>query len=171
AYTVKEFADISNELLDQFTSSHKKNTGSDKTVQTQTEQKRKSVSFETKETASETETETVTELSTETQTDPPQSTPETSASLEGIRPEFKQMMDEYEAFFDQYCDFMNKYAENPSDTSMIMEYANFMTQYVDTMESFEAVESSDLSNEELKYYIEVTARIETKLLDAATYTS
>lgn len=33
----------------------------------------------------------------------------------GLRPEFKEAMDAYEDFYGEYCDFMVKYKENPSD--------------------------------------------------------
>ena len=34
---------------------------------------------------------------------------------EGVTPDFKELMDSYEAFFDSYVDFMNKYNEASSD--------------------------------------------------------
>ena len=50
---------------------------------------------------------TVTENSTTTSTDTESSTQtETVVSSTDIRPEFKEAMDSYEAFFDKYCEFM-----------------------------------------------------------------
>lgn len=85
----------------------------------------------------------------------------------GIRPEFKKAMDDYEAFYDEYCDFMKKYKENPSDLSLITEYADMAAKLIDMDEAFEEWDQDDLSQEELKYYLEVSARIAEKLVDAA----
>lgn len=43
----------------------------------------------------------------------------------GIRPEIKEALDSYEKFFDEYCAFMKKYSENPSDLSLIMSFATY----------------------------------------------
>ncbi len=91
---------------------------------------------------------------------------ETMAS-DGMRPEFKEAMDSYETFMNQYCDFMKKYAENPSDLGLLTEYADYMAQYAETMEKINAIEQKELSDEELKYYLEVTARVTQKLAEAA----
>lgn len=88
--------------------------------------------------------------------------------VDGMRPEFKEAMDSYEAFYDEYCDFMKKYKENPTDTSLITEYADMMKTLVDMDEKFKAWESNDLNSEELKYYIDVSSRISKKLLDVAS---
>ena len=38
----------------------------------------------------------------------------------GLRPDFKEAMDSYEAFIDKYVEFMETYDEN--DVSMMMKY-------------------------------------------------
>ena len=86
---------------------------------------------------------------------------------QGIRSEFKEAMDSYEDFFAEYCSFMEKYQKNPTDVSLLADYAKFMAQYVETMEEMEALEDTDMNDEELKYYIEVTARINQMLVDVA----
>lgn len=88
--------------------------------------------------------------------------------VDGMRPEFKEAMDSYEAFYDEYCDFMVKYKANPTDTKLIAEYADMMKKIVDMDEKFKAWENNDLNNEELKYYIEVSSRIVQKMLDVAS---
>lgn len=85
-------------------------------------------------------------------------------SNDGIRPEFKAAMDGYEAFFDEYVEFMKSYMENPADVSLLMRYASILVEYEKAMTGMEQLENSDLNNAELAYYIEATARIETKLL-------
>ncbi len=87
--------------------------------------------------------------------------------IDGMRPEFKEAMDSYEAFFDEYCEFMKKYKENSTDLSLLADYANYMTQYVDTMSKLEKLGEDDLNDAELLYYIEVSNRISQKLLKAA----
>lgn len=90
-----------------------------------------------------------------------------SELIDGMRPEFKAAMDSYEEFFAEYCNFMKKYKQNPTDIGLIAEYAEFMKQYVDTMEKMEAWDDGDLNSEELKYYIDVTGRITKMLVDVA----
>ncbi len=105
----------------------------------------------------------------ETETDTPISMNTDAEENSGIRPEFRKAMDEYEAFFDEYCSLMQKLADSPDNVTLLMQYASFMSQYNDYMKSMNDLESDDLSTEELAYYIEATARIEVKLLEAASY--
>ncbi len=83
-----------------------------------------------------------------------------------IRPEFKAALDSYESFFDEYCDFMKKYNEMSDDLSLLTDYADYMKKYTETMQKMSDLNSEDLSDAELKYYIKVTSRINEKLLDA-----
>lgn len=91
--------------------------------------------------------------------------PKDSELVDGMRPEFKAAMDSYEAFFAEYCDFMKKYQQDPTNVELIGRYAEFMKQYVDTMEKMEAWDNGELNKEEVKYYIDVTARISKMLVD------
>ena len=95
------------------------------------------------------------------------SVPAPSESTGGLRPEFKKAMDSYEAFYDEYCDFMIKYKENPTDMRLLAEYSDMLIRLSEMEEAFEAWEDEDLSNEELAYYLEVTNRITQKLLKIA----
>lgn len=85
----------------------------------------------------------------------------------GIRPEFKKAMDDYEAFYDEYCAFMKKYMANPTDLSLLGEYSDMMQKSLDMSDSFAKWESEDMSNEELSYYLEVNTRVSQKLLEVA----
>lgn len=96
-----------------------------------------------------------------------QTTESVANSENGIRPEFKEAMDSYEAFFDEYCEFMNKYKESDNSMSLMSDYADYMTKYTDTMTKMAELENEELSNEELNYYVEVTARITKKLSEIA----
>jgi hypothetical protein len=79
------------------------------------------------------------------------------------------MVDEYEAFFDSYVEFMEKYKESGgSDASMLLDYARFMQDYADTMDAMEKLEEDeDMSSEELVYYTEAMGRINVKLAKVA----
>jgi len=89
---------------------------------------------------------------------------ETTAAT-GLRPEFKEAMDSYEAFYNEYCDLLKKYMNNPSDLSILTKYMSLMGKLSDMDEKFKAWESEDLNNEELKYYMDVNNRVMKKLLD------
>ncbi|MCR4950848.1 MAG: hypothetical protein K6A40_05945 [Solobacterium sp.] len=94
---------------------------------------------------------------------------ETKPSAEpaaGIRPEFKEQMEAYEAFFDEYIAFMKTYDSTNTSAAYLQKYMDFMTKYTDYMEKMDNVDESSLSPEEDKYYLEVTMRIEKKLLEA-----
>lgn len=80
-------------------------------------------------------------------------------AAEGIRPEFKNAMDSYEGFYVRYCEFMAEYKNNPTDMGLLMQYTQMMQQLVEMDEAFAAWESAELSNEELKYYLEVNNRV------------
>lgn len=97
----------------------------------------------------------------------PTEEPSSQDSESGIRPEFKDMMDSYEAFFDEYCEFMKKYSESDDTTSMLADYTDYMTKYVELMEKLNEVDEDELSTEEALYYAEVSARISQKLLEVA----
>lgn len=90
-----------------------------------------------------------------------------SATSDGLRPEFKAAMDSYEAFYDEYCAFMKKYSQNPTDLSLLTEYGKMLLRLEDMNKKFEAWENEDLNTGETKYYIEVNSRIAQKILDAA----
>lgn len=90
-----------------------------------------------------------------------------TTTTDGLRPEFKEAMDSYEAFYDEYCDFMVKYKANPTDMKLITEYGDMLIKLSQMQEAFDAWEDEDLNDAELKYYLEVTNRITQKLIDIA----
>lgn len=87
--------------------------------------------------------------------------------VDGMRPEFKEAMDAYEAFYDEYCAFMAEYKENPSDMTLLLKYSEMMTKVVEMDEAFTKWDDEDLNSEELKYYLEVNNRVMQKLIDVA----
>lgn len=96
-----------------------------------------------------------------------QKSDETEPTISGVRPEFKEAMDSYEAFFDEYVEFMKTFSASDNPISMMTDYAKFMGQYVQTMADFEAVNEQEMSTEEALYYAEVSTRVSQKLLEIA----
>lgn len=108
-------------------------------------------------------TENSTTMSTDTE-----SSAQTDATVSStdIRPEFKEAMDNYEAFFDEYCEFMKKYNESDDTTSLLADYASYMVKYTDTMQKMNNISEDELTDAEVAYYAEVSARISAKLIEA-----
>ena len=91
--------------------------------------------------------------------------PNGNSDASGIRPEFKEAMDAYEAFYDEYCDILKQYYDNPTDMTLLTKYTELMTKAIEMDEAFAKWENEDLNNEELKYYLEVNNRVMQKLVD------
>ena len=112
-----------------------------------------------------------TEPSTETTAPSESSSTETKPNdtelVDGMRKDFKDAMDSYEAFMDEYVAFMKKYSDNPSDVGLLADYTKYMSKYADMVEKFDKWENEDLNDAELAYYIDVQARVSKKLLDVA----
>ena len=74
------------------------------------------------------------------------------------------MLDEYEAFMNEYIDFMKKYSNGSGDTiSMLGDYATMLEKYADYEEKINAIDESKLTSEELAYYTKVTGRVLEKM--------
>ena len=94
---------------------------------------------------------------------PSSSTNENNNSETGIRPEFQKMMDGYLQFFNEYCEFIKKYTASP-DMSMLKEYTEMMMQYAKAMEDLDKIDEKELSNEELKLYLNTMNEINKMLI-------
>ncbi len=90
---------------------------------------------------------------------------ENAELVNGMRPEFKEAMDSYESFYNEYCDFLKKYSENPADLTLLAEYADMMSEAAEMDKKFGEWEDGDLNETELSYCLEVEARIAKKLAD------
>ena len=86
-----------------------------------------------------------------------------------LSPEFKKTMDDYEAWFDHYCEVMKKYQEDSSNIELLSEMTDLLSEETEMLEQMENMDQSQMNSAELAYYIEVTARIEKKLLEVADY--
>lgn len=95
-----------------------------------------------------------------------QTTNNSSVPTSGIRPEFKEMMDNFVVFYQQYADFMNNADPNSSD--YYTKYIEVMQQYTDTMAAMEKVEDMDMNTDEMKYYLEKLAEIQKILATVQT---
>lgn len=96
----------------------------------------------------------------------PETPEESEAPAESDSTDYRAMLDEYEDFMNKYCDFMEKYSNGSGDTlSMAADYAEMMSQYSDWAEKMDAVDESELSDEDTQYYIEVQTRINQRLLE------
>lgn len=98
---------------------------------------------------------------------PEEAPEEAEPAADGIRPEFQEAMDSYEEFYNQYCALLEKYQENPTDLSLLLEYNAMLAQAQEMDEKFDAWDDSDMNAEEAKYYLEVNTRIQQKLIDLA----
>ena len=62
---------------------------------------------------------------------------------------------------------MSKYKENPTDMELMSEMTDLLTEETEMLEQMESMNQSEMNSAELAYYVEVTARIEKKLLEVA----
>ncbi len=101
--------------------------------------------------------------------DEPEEEPEEEKSKDKdeseVSPEFKEMMDSYEAFFDEYVEFMKKYQNSNDVAGMMTEYAEYMTKYADYMKKLDDLDEDEMTVAEAAYYTEVNARIMKKLAE------
>ena len=75
-------------------------------------------------------------------------------------------MDSYEAFFDEYIAFMDKYEESTDYTpEMLDDFNTYMERYTDMTAKMNEVDTGALSPADLAYYHEVNARVYEKLYD------
>lgn len=89
---------------------------------------------------------------------------EKPAASDGVDPDFKAAMDEYEAFIDEYVTFIKKYEEEGKPVSMLADYTKMMTQYSEFAAAMAEYESEELSDADAAYLIQVNARVQAKLL-------
>lgn len=83
----------------------------------------------------------------------------------GVTLETKEFLDSYEAFMNEYCDFMESY--DGSDLSAMTKYLSMMQKYAEFAEKADAMDEADMTDEDYKYYIDVISRIEKRLIDVS----
>lgn len=90
-----------------------------------------------------------------------ETTTETAVADNEISADFKQALDDYEAFWDEYIAFMETYDEN--DWTMLAKYASLAAKAVQLDASIAAMEDDEMTTAESAYYLEVTARVLQKM--------
>ena len=127
-------------------------------------------SEESKEESSE---EIVEEESSEEEASSEEESPEEESSEEAetidqalIRDDIRDAIDSYEAFIDEYCEFLESY--DSSDLTMLAKYAEMLQKEVEMSQKFEALEDQELTEAEAFYYSEVSIRCSQKILAAAS---
>lgn len=123
-------------------------------------------SDETEANAPATEQESAFSSATAQQTESAEKSSDSAELIDGMRPEFKQMMGSYEEFMNEYCEFMIKYAESDgTDEGLLADYASYMSKYADVVEDFEAWDDEEMNTAEMAYYLDVQTRISKKMLE------
>ena len=104
------------------------------------------------------------ELEPEVEEEEPQ---EEVVDQNGIRPEFKKSMESYEAFFDEYIEFMSSFKYEDAGLSALAKYTEFLTKYEKAMSEMDKIDESELTDAEDKLFLETQLRINNKLAEAA----
>ncbi len=83
-----------------------------------------------------------------------------------IRDDIRDAIDSYEAFIDEYCEFLKSY--DSSDLTMLAQYAEMLQKEVEMSQKFDALDDQELTEAEALYYSEVSIRCSQKILAAAS---
>ena len=97
-----------------------------------------------------TTTTAVTEDPTEGSSESSEESSAQTSKASGIRPEFKEAMDSYEAFYTRYCNFLKKMSKSNNPSSMMSEYLKMVEELNDYTAKIDAIDESELTDEELK---------------------
>ena len=65
----------------------------------------------------------------------------------------------------EYCDFMVSYDQ--SDATALLKYASLMSKYAEFATKVDGYNEDNLSAADYKYYIDVMARVNKKLIDTS----
>ena len=96
------------------------------------------------------------------------SSDESIFSTGGVDPQLKAALDEYEAFVDEYVEFMKKYQADPNNAlGMISDYTSMLTRLAEFSEKINGYDTSKMSKADYAYYLDVLNRVEKKMLDVA----
>ena len=80
--------------------------------------------------------------------------------------EWKQFINDYDAWADKYVEFVKKYKENPTDATILAEYTEMAAEVASWAERAEKLEK-DLTAEEAAEYSAQLLKIAEKLQEAA----
>ena len=94
---------------------------------------------------------------------------EETEEIEEVDPEFKAALDQYEAFVNGYCDFLEAYLKADTDTqlSMMEDYAVWMSQYTEVMDAVRTLDACqyEMTPAQLSYKVEVTASVSQRMIE------
>ena len=96
---------------------------------------------------------------------PPENKPDETKDKNYISPDLKAFLESYEAFMDEYCDYLEHY--DSSDAVQLIKYASLMQKYSDFAKKAEAYDESKMTDAEAIYYAETLNRINIKLMKAS----
>lgn len=106
------------------------------------------------------------DISSDEKESEPDTESKSTQTVDGVDPELKAFLDSYEEFMDEYILFMKKYMDDPGNAvSMFGEYASIMEKYGEFAEAVDKYDEKEMSTADAKYYLEVTNRINQKMLD------
>ena len=83
-----------------------------------------------------------------------------------VSPDFKETMDNYEAFIDDYVAFLEKYENSDDVSGMLTEYTTYVAKFTTVMSELDAISEEELSDADALYFTEVSTRIYQKLMGA-----
>ena len=90
-----------------------------------------------------------------------------NATSSAVSADFKDVMDSYESFMNKYCDFMETYNESSDPAAMLDDYNTIVAEELEWANKVNAYDQNSLSAADKAYYLEVTARVEKRLLEVS----
>lgn len=88
--------------------------------------------------------------------------------INGMRASFKDAMDSYEEFIDEYCAFMKKYmATDGNDPTLLLNYFEMIAELAEMEKAFAEWGEEELNDTEMAYYLQVQTRVTKKLWEIA----
>lgn len=112
---------------------------------------------------------TVVTDNTQTQTLPVENAenePDTSTEVETVETvEWKQFLQEYEAWVDDYISIVKKYEENPTDMTILTDYMEMLSNLTQWTQKADNIQGSILDTNEALEYSKEMLRIAGKLAE------
>lgn len=76
-----------------------------------------------------------------------------------LRPKVKDALDAYEAYMNEYCDFMKNYNAAADKSAWMTGYFAILEKYSIAMDKLSELDEIELTDAETAYYLEVTTRV------------
>ena len=89
-----------------------------------------------------------------------------SKNANGVDPDLKAILDEYETFMNDYVDFMKSYnSDSTNALTMMGDYLELLDKYQKLGEVVDSYDPDEMSVEDAKYYLDVVNRCNQKMLE------